>query len=149
MFCGACRGFDGDGTQGCGAALREDDAVDACTVCRAQKRAEVLGIFDTIECKQEAGIGGGVAGCGEDIFKREKFAFANDCDDTLMAGCFGHARELIAILKTYAHTLLAAEVDDALQFLRRAALLPLAADTDMIETAIAGPQGLFYRVQPK
>ena len=141
-------GFNGDGAQGCGAPLGEDDAIDSGAVCGADKSTEVLGIFNPVEGKQEAG-GVGVAVFSEEVFEGEEFAFAHDCDDTLMAGCFGHAGELVAVLKAYPNAVLAAEVDDALELLRSAVLLALAADADMVETAIAGAESFFYRVQSK
>jgi hypothetical protein len=54
-----------------------------------------------------------------------------------MAGCFGHAGELVAILKANADAAFAAQVDDTLKFLCCAVFLALAADANMIEAAIA------------
>lgn len=147
VFRGSGGGFDGDGAERRRAALGQDEAVDTGAVGRAQERAEVLGVFDPVECEQERGARGG--GCGEDIFQSEEFALADDGDDALVAGSFGHARELVTIFKSHANAVRAAEIDDALQLLGGAMFLALSADADMIETAIAGPQGFFYRVQPE
>lgn len=140
-------GFDGHGAQGGGASLGKDDAIDACAVGGSQECAEVLGIFDPVEGEQEAG--GGIAGFGDEVFQGEEFAFAHDGNDALVGGGFGHAGELVSIFKTNTNALGSAEIDDALQLLSGAVLLALAADADMIETAIAGPQSFFYRVQPE
>ena len=48
-------GLDGHGAQGRGAALGEDDAVDAGAVGYAEKSAEILRIFDAVESEEEAG----------------------------------------------------------------------------------------------
>ena len=148
VFCGAGRGFDGDGAQGSGAALGKDDAIDAGSVGRAQERAEVLGVFHAVESEQEAGAGGIFRG-GDEVFEGEEFAFADEGDDALVTWRFGHAGELVAILKTHANALRAAEIDDALDLLRGATLLSVAADADMIETAVAGLESFFDGVQPE
>ena len=144
----AGRGLDGDGAQGSGAALGKDDAVDTGSVCGAQERAEVLGVFDSVEGEQEAGAGG-IFGGGEEVFEGEEFAFTDDGDDALVGGRFGYAGELVAILKTHANALRAAEIDDALDLLRGSTLLAVAADANVIETAVAGPESLFDGVQPE
>ena len=54
MLGGAGAGLDGDGAQRGGAALGEDDAVDAGAIGDAQKSAEILRIFNAIESEQEA-----------------------------------------------------------------------------------------------
>lgn len=149
VFGGSGGGFDGDGAEGRGAALGEDDAVDAGSVRGAEERAEVLGIFDAVEGEEETGGGRGVLRRSEEVFESEEFAFADDGDDALVAGRFGDAGELVAILKANANALCATEFYEALELLRVAALLALTADADMIETAVAGAQGFFYRVQPE
>ncbi len=51
-------GFDGDGAERGGAALGEDDAVDAGAIGDAKKSAEILRVFDAIEREDEASGGG-------------------------------------------------------------------------------------------
>lgn len=143
---GAGGGFDGDSAQGGGAPLGEDDAINPGTIGGADKRAEILGIFDSVECEQESG-GGGVAGLGEEVLEGEELALAHDGDDTLVAGCFGHAGELVAVLKAHSNAVLTTEVNDALEFLRCAVLLTFAADANMVKTAIASAESFFYWVQ--
>jgi len=53
-------GLYGGGGEGGGAALSEDDAVDAGAIGDAEERAEILGIFDAVEGEEEAG-GAGLA----------------------------------------------------------------------------------------
>ena len=53
MFGGSGACFHGDGTEWRGAALGEHYAVDAGSVGDAQKSAEILRIFDTIESEKQ------------------------------------------------------------------------------------------------
>ena len=59
---GSGAGFDGGGAERSGAALGEEDAIDARAIGDAKKRAEVLWVFNAIDRKDEAG--GGFAGGG-------------------------------------------------------------------------------------
>jgi hypothetical protein len=52
---GPCAGFDGCGAQRSGAALGEEDAIDARSIGDAKKRAEVLWVFDAIDREYKAG----------------------------------------------------------------------------------------------
>jgi hypothetical protein len=51
---GSGAGFDGSGAKWSGAALGEEDAVDAGSIGDTKKSAEVLRIFNAIQCEQEA-----------------------------------------------------------------------------------------------
>jgi len=48
-------GFNGYGTEGRGAALGEDNAVDSGAIGNAQKRTKILRIFNSVECEDETG----------------------------------------------------------------------------------------------
>ena len=48
-------GFYGDGAERGGAALGEDDAVDAGAVGYAEERAEILRVFNAVEGEEQAG----------------------------------------------------------------------------------------------
>ena len=54
VFSGAGAGFDGNGAQGRGAALGEQDAVNAGAVGYAQEGAEILGVFHSVQGEQKA-----------------------------------------------------------------------------------------------
>jgi hypothetical protein len=49
-------GFDGDGTEGSGTALGEEDAVDPGSFGGAKDGTEVLRIFNAVESEEEAGF---------------------------------------------------------------------------------------------
>jgi hypothetical protein len=66
-------GLHGNGAQRGGAALSEDDAVDARAIGHAQQRAQVLRIFYAIESQNEARCGGVFDGRGEEIFEGKEF----------------------------------------------------------------------------
>jgi hypothetical protein len=55
MLCRAGAGFDGDRAERGGTALGEDYTVYSSTIGNAKKRAEVLRIFNAVECKKQAG----------------------------------------------------------------------------------------------
>ena len=52
-------GFDGGGAEGSGAALGEEDAIDAGAIGNAEQSAEVLRIFNAIESEDETRGGAG------------------------------------------------------------------------------------------
>ena len=75
---GAGAGFDGGGAERGGAALGEDDAVDAGAIGDAEQRAEVLRIFDAVEGEDEAG-GGALRPDGrKEVFDGEEFLRADE-----------------------------------------------------------------------
>jgi hypothetical protein len=110
-------GLYGHGAEGRGAALGEDDAVDAGAVGYAEQRAEVLRVFDAVEGEQQA-AGAGVCGArrGEKVLDGEELLWANQGDDALVGGGFGQQRELLARLLADADAGLAAErANEAIQ----------------------------------
>ena len=76
-------GLGRDGREGGGAALGEDDAVDARAVGGAEEGAEIVGVFDAVE-REEKMMAGGTDGGVEKIFEGEEFALADEGDDALM-----------------------------------------------------------------
>ncbi len=133
---GGC--FDGYWTQGSGAALSEDDTIRACTIGGAQERAEILRVFDAVECEQKSGLGS-----GEQIFEFEQSLFADDGHYALMTWRFRQFGQVIARFKAQADAGFAADVDDALQAL----IMPLTGDANVVELTASGAQCLFHRVQ--
>jgi len=57
VFCGAGAGLNGGRAEGGGTAFGENDAIDPGAVGDSEQSAQVLGIFDAIQCQQEAGCG--------------------------------------------------------------------------------------------
>ncbi len=137
-------GFGGDGREGSGATLGEEDAVDTGTVGGAEESAEVVGVFDAVEREKEAagGAGGGV----EKVFQGEEFALTEEGDDALVGVGFAVAGELVAGFGADADAFGAAEFEDRVHA-RVAAGLALAGDADVVEGSSAGAEGLFDGVQ--
>ena len=132
MLGGSGGGFDGDGAEGCGAALGDEDAVDAGCVGGTEERAEVLRVFDAVECEEQARGWIGIR-AREQVFEVEEFAGADDGDDALMGGGVGEAGELFFGLEAETDAVLAAGVDDALEAL----VVTVTGDADVVEAAIA------------
>ena len=135
---GSGGGFDGDGAEWRGATLGEEHAVHSGGVGGAEERTEVLGVFDAVECEQEAGFGA----C-EQVLNVEEFAGADYGDDALMRGGFGQTGEFFFWLKPQADPAFAACVDDLLQPL----IMPFAGDAYVVKLPAPGTQSLFDRVQ--
>ncbi len=140
VFGGSCAGLDRYRAQGRGAALGEDDAVDACAVSHAKERAEILRVFDAVEGEDEA-TGPGLDGL-EDVLDGERLLRVDEGDDTLVCDGAGELGELLAGLLTDADAGLAAGEDEA----REAVVLALAGDDDVIEAAAAGAKGFLDRM---
>jgi hypothetical protein len=102
VLAGAGGGFSGDGGERGGAAFGEDDAVDAGAVGRAEKGAEVVGIFYAVQGEEEFGAGGPGWGV-EEILECEEFTLADEGDDALVGVGFAVAGELIAGLSADAN----------------------------------------------
>ena len=73
-------GLYGHGAEGRGAALGEDDAVDAGAVGYAEESAEILRVFDAVEGEEEAGCVGLQWIGGEEVFDGEEFLGADEGD---------------------------------------------------------------------
>ena len=137
---GSGAGFHGDGAERRGAALGEDDAVDAGTIGYAEKRAEILRIFDAIEREEQARLRW--IGRGEEVFDGQGFLRADEGDDALVGGGSGEMREMVAGLLADADAGLFAIGDEA----REAFVVALGGDNDVIEAAPAGLESLGNRV---
>jgi len=85
---------------------------------------------------------------GHQVFNGQKAALAHHRHHALVRVRLGHAGQLFAILKAQPHAFRAAQVHNALQLLRRAMILPLAAHAHMIKLAAAGAQRFFHGMQP-
>ncbi len=133
-------GFYGHGTERCGAAFSEHDAINAGAVGHAQQSAEILRVFDAVEGENEAlGVG---RKRDEEILNREQVLRANEGDNPLVSGGAGDLGELLARLLANADTGLAAGGDEA----REAVVLALAGNENVIEAAAAGAEGFLDRV---
>ena len=141
--------LDGDGAERSRTPLGKEDAIDTSSVGGTKQRPEIMRVFDAIEGEQKTGGLIFAFRGSEQVFERKEFPLTHDGNHALMAGGFGHAGQLVTVLKTHANALRAAKIDDALNFLCSAALLAVTADADMVKTTISCPQSLFYRVQPE
>jgi hypothetical protein len=136
-------GLDGGGAEGSGAALGEEDAVDAGAVGHAEERAEVLRVFDAVEREHEACGGGTVRRRREEVFEGEEFLRADEGDDALMRGGFGGESELLAGLLDDADTCLTALGEETVE----TGVMALAGNEDVVKAAAAGLEGFRDRVQ--
>jgi hypothetical protein len=144
---GASAGFDGDGAEGSGAALGEENAVDTGAVGDAEKRAEVLRVFHSIEGEDEA-RGRGAGGIGsEEIFEGKELLRADERDNTLVGGSFCGEGKLIARFEADADACVAALGDEAANARIAAVARALAGDEDVIETAAASLESFRDRMQ--
>jgi hypothetical protein len=135
-------GLDGNGAEGRGAALGENDAIHAGSVGDTQQSAEVLRIFDPVECEEESRCRGVGSGCVE-IFKSEEFLRANQCNNSLVRGCFCGDGELLTGLLEDADVGLTALCQEAFE----ARIASLAGDQNVVKVALAGLEGFLDRVQ--
>ena len=140
---GAGAGFDGHGTERCGTALGEEDAVNAGAIGDAEERAEVLRIFDAVEGEDKARrVGVGCRG-REEVFKGEKLLRPDESDDALVGGSFRGNGEVFAGLLEDTYAGLAALGDEAFE----TGVAALAGDKYVIEAALPGLEGFLDRVQ--
>ncbi len=139
---GAGAGFDGGGAQRGGAALGEEDAIDAGAIGNAEQSAQVLRIFDAIESEDEA-CGGARSRRSKQILDGEKFLRADKRDNALVGGSFGSEGELLARLFQDPNANLAALGDEAGQ----TEILALAGNQDVVKAPLAGSEGFLDRVQ--
>jgi hypothetical protein len=144
MLGSACRGFDGNRAEGGGAALGEQDAVDAGTFGAAEESAEVLGVFNAVEREDEAGLG-----TLKDVLKVEELAFADDGDDSLVGSGLSHAGESVAWLEPGFDPGFAAQVKELGEAMVRglARAVALARYAHVVEAAGTGAESLFDGVQ--
>ena len=140
VLAGASAGLGDDAGDGGGAALGEEDAVDARPICRAEESAEVVGVFYTVEREEEAAVEAGF--CGEEVFDAEELALADHGDGALVGVGFGDASELCFIGEGTADVVGAAELDEVVE-----ADGAVAGDEDVFEAAAAGADGLLDGVE--
>jgi hypothetical protein len=141
---GSGAGFDGSGAEWSGAALGDEDAVDAGAVGDAKKSAEVLRVFNAVKSEDEAG--GGVAGRGrgrEEVLEGEKLLWADKRDDALVCGGIGGEGELFAGPLKNANACVAALGDEAVETF----VVALSGDENVIKSAAAGLESFRDRMQ--
>ena len=125
------------------AALGEENSVYACSVGDAKQSAKILWVFDAIEREEETCGIGFLWIRGKEILECEELLRTNDGHHTLMGSGFGGLRELIARLGTNPDACLPAYSNDAFQ----PVILALAGYQNVIETAAAGTQRFFNRME--
>jgi hypothetical protein len=144
VFGGSGRGFGYGGGYGGGSALGDNDAVDAGTVGGSKQGSEVVGVFDTVEGEEEAGLGWFLR-C-EEVFDCEEFSLTNDGQYALVGVGAGEPGELIPGLERNADAGGPAEVDEPLEAVV-AAVVAFPGDGDMVQLAGTGTDGLLDRVE--
>lgn len=144
MFGCAGAGFYGHRAQRGGAALGEDNAVDAGSVGHAKERAQVLRVFDAIEGKDEPGRLGAVDGRPslEEVFDGQRLLPPNDGHNALVCGGSGKLGQLLTGLLAHAHACLAAFGDQLFQ----PRVLALARHHHVVKAAPPGPKSFLNRV---
>jgi hypothetical protein len=147
VFGGTGAGFDCNRADGSGAAFSEDYAVDACAIGHAEKRAEILRIFNAIEREEQATCAWFVRfriciiGFVE-VFDGEELGRADESDYALVGGRLGELGQLLAGLVANANAGLAAEGDELVE----PGILALVGDKDVVEAAAAGLDRFFNRM---
>jgi hypothetical protein len=138
-------GFDGHGAERGGAALGEDDAIDAGAVGYAEERAEILRVFDTVEGEKETGRTGFRVGIGlEEVFDRERLLRANESDNSLMGWGLGQLSQVLARFLADADAGFTALGDQLLQ----PGIVALAGHQHVVKAAASGLESLFHRMHP-
>ena len=136
-------GLYGDRAERGGTAFSEYDAINACAIGDAEKRAEVLGVFNAVESENEAGFG--LAVVTEDglveVFEGEELLRADEGYDALMAFGAGEMRELLAGLGADADAALTAQENELVN-----ALGGLAGDDDLVKASTACLERLLNRM---
>jgi hypothetical protein len=139
---GGSGGGLGDGRgDGSGPALGEDDSVYSGAVGGAKERAEVVGVLDAVQSKEEMVLA--FHFWGQKIFNSEKLTLADDCQHSLVGIRPGKAGELVTGFERDPDSFGLAELDQPFKTL----IAPLPGDAYMIELARAGTDGLLDRVQ--
>jgi len=142
VFGGSGGGLNGCGAERRGTALGGQDAVDAGGFGGAEEGAEVLRIFDAVEGEDQAGF------CsGEEVFDFEEFAFAHEGDNALVGGGTGEAGEGFAGLGADFDPGGTAKIGNGSEAGVVTSAEAFLGDADVIETASAGPEGLFDRME--
>jgi hypothetical protein len=142
---GAGAGFNGDGAERGGAALGEDYAVYAGAVGYAEKRAEILWIFDAVECEKQtrgAGFRGRIG--FEEVFDGERLLRAHQSHNSLMGWGLRHMRQLLARLLADADTALPALGDQLLE----TGIVAFMGHQHVVKAAASGLESLFHRMHP-
>jgi hypothetical protein len=144
VFGRAGAGFDGDRAEGGGAALGEDDAVDARAIGYAEKCAEILRVFDTVEGEEEASDAGFCCRAGlEEVFDGERLLRMDKGDYTLVGGGLGNEGKLLAGFLTDTDARLTAPSHQLFE----AGVVALLSYEDMVEAAASSLEGFLHRMQ--
>ncbi len=129
-------GLYGDWAKGRGAALGQDDAVDAGSVGHPQQRAQVLRISDAVEGEDKASLVG--LQWLDEMFEAEQLLRADDGDDSLVRGGSSDLGELVAGLLADTDSGLAAGSDET----GKSNVVTLTGNENEIKAAPAGFEGL-------
>jgi hypothetical protein len=141
VFGGPGRGFGYGGGNGGAATLREENAVDSGSIGRSEEGPEIVGVFDAVERKEEAGPASCIG--NEEVFDGEECPLTKVGDNALVRLGFGDAGELVARLDSDADAGGAGEGGEAIKL----CIAALAGDGDAVEPTGAGPDGLFNGVE--
>jgi hypothetical protein len=98
-------------------------------------------VFHTVEGEEESVLPGLFR--GKQIFDSEELSLADDCENTLVRVRPGEPGELVARFERYADAGGSTEINQPFE----AVVSTLAGDTDMIELARTGTDGLLDRVE--
>ena len=134
---GSGGGLDGNGREGRGPALGEEDPVDTGGFGGAEKGAEVLRVFDSVEGKDQARVGS-----GEEVLDAEEVALPDDGDDALVSGGPGQAGEGVAGLGAGFDAGGAAESGDGGKARIVSALEAFLGEANVVKAARAGDESL-------
>jgi hypothetical protein len=145
MLGGTGAGLDGHRAERSGAALGEDDAIDAGTVGYAKEGAQVLRVLNAIESQNKAGGRlGGTGGSLMEVLDGVKLLAADQRDHALMRGGLGHEGQLLTRLLANTDTGLATERDELFEPF----VLALASYQNLVKTTPASLDSFLNRMHP-
>ena len=133
-------GLDRNCAQGRGAALGDQNTIHSRSLGGAEQCAEVLGVFDTVQSKDETWLGP-----FEEVFDVQEIAFADDRDYTLVGCIGGEAGEGFPGFLTDFDSCFPTEGDNA----REAFVMPLPSHADVVESPVSGPKRLLHGMEAK
>ena len=137
-------GFYRDRAEWGGPSLGEDDAVDARAIGYAEKCAEILRVFDTVEGEEEASDAGFCCRAGlEEVFDGERLLRMDKGDYTLVGGGLGNEGKLLAGFLTDTDARLTAPSHQLFE----AGVVALLSYEDMVEAAASSLEGFLHRMQ--
>ena len=138
---GSGGGFGYGRSDGGGAALGEDDAIDAGAVGGPEQGSEVVRVFDAVEGEEEPVVPG--FGWSEKVLDSKELTLADDGEHALVGIGAGEAGELVPGFEGDADTGFSAELDEAFE----AFVFAFACHADVVELPGTGADGLLDWVE--